>query len=342
MQRPLPFQRQDQERDLWSLGVVPALALGSLLGMIGIYWDIAWHIDFGRDTFFSPPHLLLYASMLSVLAVGVYGLLGDRRDSPYHLRLGPLRLHAGVLIVALGAALVLVSAPLDELWHRLFGPDATLWGPMHLLLFVGVMLGSMGGLVCSAAEREISGRRELFDAMTVFFAGTLLGWLVLLTAEYEFNISFFPSLFYPVLLAGLPVFALVLAVKLSSWRYTRFAGHFPATTIALGYLVFRLFVALWLMTTAGLDLAGFNRPLIPVLVFSALAVDLLRHRPVWLMSAVAGLVSLGVNAVVVNLAGGTPWAVDVLLQAAPLGIIVAVLAGLCADWTARTISPGAR
>ncbi len=122
----LTARQEGGKRDLWSLGVVPALALGSAAGMVGIYWDIAWHIDFGRDTFFSPPHLLLYASMLTVLVVSLYGLLSDRRDSPYHLRQGALWLHPGVIVVAMGAALVLVAAPLDELWHRLFGPDATL------------------------------------------------------------------------------------------------------------------------------------------------------------------------------------------------------------------------
>jgi len=68
-------------RDLWSLGVLPVLAAGALAGLLGIYWDIAWHIDIGRDTFFTPPHNFLYASMATVLVMSLYGLWRDRRET---------------------------------------------------------------------------------------------------------------------------------------------------------------------------------------------------------------------------------------------------------------------
>jgi hypothetical protein len=41
------------EKDLWSMGVLPVMALGALSSLIGVYWDIAWHVDIGRDTFFN-------------------------------------------------------------------------------------------------------------------------------------------------------------------------------------------------------------------------------------------------------------------------------------------------
>jgi len=37
--------------------------------MIGGVWDIAWHYTRGRDTFWSPPHLMLSSG------VGVMGLV---------------------------------------------------------------------------------------------------------------------------------------------------------------------------------------------------------------------------------------------------------------------------
>jgi hypothetical protein len=36
------------------------IALGGVAAVLGLYWDDAWHTDVGRDTFFAPPHLLLY------------------------------------------------------------------------------------------------------------------------------------------------------------------------------------------------------------------------------------------------------------------------------------------
>jgi hypothetical protein len=70
------------QRDLWTLGVLPVLALGALAGLLGIYWDIAWHIDIGCDTFFTLLHNFLYSSITVVLVMSHYGLLRDRRDTP--------------------------------------------------------------------------------------------------------------------------------------------------------------------------------------------------------------------------------------------------------------------
>ena len=30
--------------------------LAGIVALVGTYWDIGWHFDFGRDTFWSPPH----------------------------------------------------------------------------------------------------------------------------------------------------------------------------------------------------------------------------------------------------------------------------------------------
>src|ERR671926_679422 len=35
---------------------------------VGVIWDISWHMTIGRDTFWSPPHMVTY---LSAILVGV-------------------------------------------------------------------------------------------------------------------------------------------------------------------------------------------------------------------------------------------------------------------------------
>ena len=32
--------------------------------MVGVYWDISWHMSIGRDTFWTPAHLLIQAGGL--------------------------------------------------------------------------------------------------------------------------------------------------------------------------------------------------------------------------------------------------------------------------------------
>ena len=77
----------------------------------------------------------------------------------------------GVLIAACGA-FSLIGFPLDDVWHRLFGQDVTLWGPTHLMLIGGAAMTLVGLAVllveAGAANREAGRRGELpwarFDA----------------------------------------------------------------------------------------------------------------------------------------------------------------------------------
>jgi len=284
--------------DLWALGILPVLAAGALAGFLGIYWDISWHIDKGRDTFFTSPHDFIYISLAIVLTVSLYGMWRDRRETPFHLRAGAYRFQAGILIVAVGAALVLVFAPLDDLWHRLFGVDVTLWGPMHLVGILGLTLARFGGLVCAWLDRELTsdpGRRRLLGDVSLFFAIVLVGGSVLAVAEYEFMVPQYPMVLHPILLAGLPVFTLVLAARLAPRPWA-------ATLVTFGFTALRLALAAWLIAASRMDLAGVSRPAIPMLIPAGLAVDLLIARgvPGWGAGLVAGAVTLAVNLVLIN------------------------------------------
>ena len=65
-------------------GLVPAgfVLGGTLISLIGLTWDIQWHSDVGPDTFFTLPHLFLYAgSAFSGLAsLVVVDLIKDEPD----------------------------------------------------------------------------------------------------------------------------------------------------------------------------------------------------------------------------------------------------------------------
>ena len=321
--------------DLWRLGVLPVMALGALSGLIGIYWDIAWHIDKGRDSFFSPPHNFIYLAMAIVLVVTLYGLVRDRRGSALHLRLGRARLQPGLLITAVGASLELLFAPADDLWHRLFGADVTLWAPMHLIGVLGLTLLSFGALVASWVERRLAAgvaRRRLFAGSTVFFAAVLLGWLSLLLAEYEFVVPAFPMLWHPLLLTGLPAFVLVLIARLNPMP-------FAATWTAVGFTVVRLLLAGWLLAAASLDLAGDTKPAIPLLLLAGLAADLLAWRtPLWLAGIGIGLASFAVN-YPLTFVSSLDWHPGALAVGLPVGLALAVVAAYLGAWVATALEP---
>lgn len=56
-------------------GLMTMAAVGALAMPFSGYWDIAWHIDQGRDGLLSPPHLGIYGGItlaLAAMAIGVW------------------------------------------------------------------------------------------------------------------------------------------------------------------------------------------------------------------------------------------------------------------------------
>lgn len=327
--------------DLWALGILPVLASGALAGLLGLYWDISWHIYKGRDTFFTPPHDFILTGMTIVLTVSLYGLWRDRRHTPYHLLVGPYRPHAGILIVAAGAALVLAFAPLDDLWHRLFGVDVTLWGPMHLVGILGLTLGCFGGMVCAWLDRDLVDephRRRLLGDVTLYFAVLFVGWAVVVVAEFEFMVPQYPTVWHPVLLAGLPVFGLVLASQLAPRRWA-------ATLVTLGFTGLRLAIAGWLFAASHVDLAGARGPAIPLLIPAGLIVDLLAARgiPGWAAGLAAGGATLVSNLALIDASapafGGIKlfWTAITFLHALMPGLALSAFMGAAGAVVANSL-----
>ena len=120
----------------------PSPASRCRIALFGFWWDVATHIDQGRDdgplgnpptgrscsasTASSPP-----ASSPSSSAAT--SASRDRRQAARAAGTAPL---GGVLLPACGG-FALLGFPLDDTWHRVFGQDVTLWGPTHVLMIGG-------------------------------------------------------------------------------------------------------------------------------------------------------------------------------------------------------------
>ena len=244
-----------------------------LLFLLGAFWDVAWHVEIGRDTFWSPPHLLLYLGVLIVLGAGSAALVGAWRRGDPSSPGGRPRLPAGATISMIGAVLALAAGPVDDLWHRLYGLDVTILSPPHLLLTAGIAIATYGALVGCArrANRAVTARLTSLwpaghpgalpwargETGLYFGAGLLLAVLTGILGEYDFDVSRYPVAWHPVLLAGLSVVALSLAA--------RAGGRVGAATLtATAYVFVRLLAQLELILLSG------QRPQIPLI---------LRRRP---------------------------------------------------------------
>ena len=54
------------------------------------------------------------------------------------------------MLILVCSGFALAGFPLDDVWHRFFGQDVTLWGPTHLQLFGGASLSTLGGMILLA------------------------------------------------------------------------------------------------------------------------------------------------------------------------------------------------
>src|SRR5206468_3609058 len=100
-------------------------------------------------------HLVLYGGTLLALGSIVFGFAAEavRRGVP----LGTVRPPAGMWVTTAGAIWFFASAPFDDLWHRLYGIDVTIWSPPHLSLIAAACTVVFGSVVIVLGERR---RRE--------------------------------------------------------------------------------------------------------------------------------------------------------------------------------------
>ncbi len=159
-------------------------AVGGVSALVGTYWDDTWHTDRGRDTFLAPPHIVLYLSVLA--ATAAVASLGRR---PWGL---------ARRMALTGGAAVLVSAPLDEVWHRAFGRDAVAWSPPHMFAVLAALMLATGVLAVAATVAGRWGRTA-----QLLGASTVIGVLQVPVFEFDSDFPQFPEWTYlPVAVVG--------------------------------------------------------------------------------------------------------------------------------------------
>ena len=141
--------RENRARIPWYLWCA-ALAVTS--AYVGGYWDISWHRSIGRDTFWSAPHMAIYAcGILAGISAGylifstTFGKNAEHQGRQ-RSHLGTLRGPLGAFICAWGGVAMLASAPFDDWWHNAYGLDVRIISPPHMVLaagFFGIEFGTV-------------------------------------------------------------------------------------------------------------------------------------------------------------------------------------------------------
>lgn len=147
-------------------------------------WDALYHGTYVVDTFWSPPHILIYVAMLSTLLVGIILailiVVAARRESiSVSEAFGAYPLVTFQLIANVG---FLASGPLDAAWHAAFGRDAfSIYTVPHATLSIFLALISIAS-VGIAADAQNSGASPRLSRTVMAFAlaglvANLAGWI---------------------------------------------------------------------------------------------------------------------------------------------------------------------
>src|SRR5580765_619743 len=104
--------------------------------LVGSYWDISWHMSIGRDTFWTPAHLLIQAGgLLAGLSSGWVVLRttfgGGEAERAASVNFWGFRAPLGAWLCIWGCGAMLTSAPFDNWWHNAYGLDVRIVSPPH-------------------------------------------------------------------------------------------------------------------------------------------------------------------------------------------------------------------
>ncbi len=204
-----------------------AVAGGALiLAMFGFFWDVSVHIDNGRDSgpFGTPAHYAILAGIGGIALGGALTIiLGGAKKSPSSIKLGPgWHVPVGGVLIFAGGALAALGFPLDDVWHRLFGQDVTLWGPTHVLMVASAALSTLAIWILLTEGRRAmpepppgEQKKDLGTRLNSLrgpsIAGGFLIGMSALQTEFDFGVPQFHLVFQPIMLMLGAACALVAA-----------------------------------------------------------------------------------------------------------------------------------
>ncbi|OBI82394.1 hypothetical protein [Mycobacterium sp. E740] len=324
------------KRPSWVAMPIAIFVASIICALFGFIWDVSLHIGNGRDggALANPAHYFILIGLFGIFVAGCTAMViprgADERPGPAAVRItdhwyAPV---GGVVMAGCGFY-ALLGFPLDDMWHRIFGQDVTLWGPTHLM-----MIGGAGFSTLAAAYLEVEGRRVappdappdgigLKFVQYLAFAGVLIGMSVY-QIEFDFGVPQFRQVFQPMLIAAAASLALVAA--------RIYLGRGAALISAVIAIGLRGIVALLVAPVLGSPVNWFPLYLGAAVVVELIGLTPLVRRPV-LYGAVAGLgvstVGLWLESLWINTVYHYSWHASIWPEALAMAVPVAILTGAC-------------
>ena len=294
----------------WLLGIpvyIYAVVFSSFCVVMGLLWDIMWHMSIGRDGLFAPPHMVIYVGAVVAGLFSAYQILsltltknhpGRAKAVPFW---GVFYGSLGAMFCVWGALAMLTSAPFDDWWHNTYGLDVQILTPPHTILAIGIMTVQFGAMVgvlslqnlyrgqtirsgvdstgVDSPDTDETRRATRLKWLFAIAAGLLLTMLFSMASESMLRQRTHHSSYYMAAAIVLPFYLLAVGrASLLRW---------PVTTIAGLYMLF-LAVPSWVLqqfpATPRLGpvlnpITHYQAFMFPLLlVIPAFVVDWLMHR----------------------------------------------------------------
>lgn len=317
---------------------IPTLFVASslIIALLGFMWDVSLHAGRGRDAgpLANPAHYLILYGLFALFIAGMSAVVYARDgEKPGIASVRITRTWyapvSGIFIAACGMY-ALIGFPLDDVWHRMFGQDVTLWGPTHLMLIGGAGL-STAGIILLHREADFAIRQNGKEmpawiktgTLSIGFGALLIG-LSVFQAEFDFGIAQFRMVFAPLMIVAAAGIVLVAA--------RLYVGPGAAIVAAVFFLLMRGIIS-FIVT----DFFGEAHHVFPLYLGSAVLIELLaltqlRNKPLW-FGAIGGLLIGTVGLVIEKFWNDKvfqfPWTQDMWLEGLLMAVPVAIASGLC-------------
>jgi len=313
----------------------------------GFYWDVAKHIDTGRDPgpFGTAAHYPILVGLFGITVGGFTAIvLGTGKGVPTSVRIAEdWRAPLGGILIFLCGAFALSGFPLDDVWHTLFGQDVTLWGPTHVLMIGGASLSALGVWVLLVEGRRALGWTDREERAlplwlrlrTVGIVGGFLVGLSTLQGEFDYGVPQFQLVFQPILIviaAGVGLVAARLRL-----------GRFGALQAVASFLVVRGLFTLVIGPVFGMSTLHMPLYIAEAILVELAALVIPREKPLTfgvVSGVLIGTVGLAAEWGWSHVWMPLPWPSSMLPEAALLGLAAAVAAGVVGGFLGRALISG--
>lgn len=283
-------RRDDAPRVPWTIW---AGTLAVTSASVGGAWDVSWHRSVGRDSFWTPAHMAIYAC--GVLAAILCASLilrttfgHDARMRAASVQVLGFRAPLGAFLAAWGGIAMLTSAPFDNWWHNAYGLDVKIVSPPHTLLILGIRAVAVGVLflILAAMNRAAASSApsagasfKTLQRLFLYLGGLAIGGQMFFLQEYTWDIALHRAIAYIAMGIALPVlFATLSEASRFRWACTTTAAVYTAVLLA-EILILPLFPAQPKLGPVFFPVTHLVPAKFPILIIvPALALDLLWQR----------------------------------------------------------------